>query len=171
MFRRFLVFSKRPNDVGSHPISRSVPAVSHGIWYMRCKRLSTKVKFIVCQHPLLFQHVLYSGSQAFWFHLPRKFSVVTEATHVPLLELCHNWQIFDHARLLLVVVICGNPMQLVLFIWGGREVGSFNSLIAWTLAPPCAAYGRYRGAKGPPCAANFCSWCEALTLRYKFQMF
>jgi hypothetical protein len=104
----------------------------------------------ISQHSLLFQHVLCSGSQAFWFHLPRKFSVVTETTHVPLLELRHNWQIFDHARLLVVVETCGNPMELVVVYLGREKSWSFNSLIASTVGPPCAADGRYLGAKGPP---------------------
>ena len=81
---------KRPNDIGSQPISRSVSAVSHAICVVRgreekqsdriataCTTVSDKCKGYHFSTPLLFQHVFCIGSQAFRFHLPRKFSVVT----------------------------------------------------------------------------------------------
>ena len=43
----------------------------------------------------------YSGSQAFWSHLRRKLSVVSEPTCARRSQLHHHWQICIHARFFL----------------------------------------------------------------------
>lgn len=73
---------------------------------------------------IFFQRLLLSGLQAFWSHLRRKFSLVTEATYVPRPYLHGHWQIFVHARLLLVAQTCDNTKQLGTdCMWG---VGEFQ---------------------------------------------
>jgi hypothetical protein len=70
---------------------------------------------------------LCSGSRVFWSHLRRKFSIVIEARP----QLHNQWQIFVHARLLLVIQTYNNPLKLGPDTWG--HVGEVKISAAWLL--------------------------------------
>ena len=73
----------------------------------------------------LFKRKLYSGSQALWSHMRRKFSVVIEATYEQSPQFHRHWQIFVQS-FLKVVETCDNLMKLHPKHMGGRGLGELQ---------------------------------------------
>ena len=117
-----------------------------------------KVYHLSTQSPFFFQRILW---QAFWSHLPRKFSVVIRS-HVSAASLTLSSTGNLHPRdNSLVVQTRDNPMKLGPHYMGRRGVAKFKFQLPWWLQRylPRNADERYSGAKELTWTANFSSCC------------
>jgi len=82
------------------------------ITYQPVQQCVTSAKCVISHHNHpFFQCTLCSSSQAFLFHLRRKFPVVLEATYALRSKLHHHWQIIFPVWVHFVVQTCDNLMD------------------------------------------------------------